>query len=239
MLVIYEYQSTGTYNQNQLITSVNSRVSSRISLTAFYVFAHANSNTDGISTFPSSAYTIGSDYGRASNDIRNRFTLIGSILLKYGIRLSPTIMAQTGGPFNISVGDDLNGDLLLTDRPSLAPASACGTGNQYIKCTKFGDFNLRPTTSDALIPRNLRSRLPVASWPTCAPRKPGASAKPSAVRAVAAAAAVAVGCLPEWRWAAVVAVAAVVVVPAAVVAHAAVVVAVWAVVATLPTGATT
>jgi Carboxypeptidase regulatory-like domain len=151
---IYEYQSTGTYNQNQLITSLNSRVNSNISITAFYVFAHANSNTDGIGTFPSSQYTIGNDYGRASNDVRNRFTLLGSILTRYGIRVSPTIMAQTGQPFNITVGDDLNGDLLLTDRPAFAPASACGTGNQYIKCTKFGDFNLRPGPNDTIIPRN-------------------------------------------------------------------------------------
>jgi hypothetical protein len=151
---IYEYQSTGTYNQNQLITSINSRVNSNISITAFYVYAHANSNSDGIGSFPSSEYTIRNDYGRASNDIRNRFTLLGSILTKYNIRISPTIMAQTGGPFNITDGADLNGDLLLTDRPAFAPASACGTGNQYIKCTKFGDFNLRPGPNDTIIPRN-------------------------------------------------------------------------------------
>jgi hypothetical protein len=151
---IYEYQSTGTYNQNQLITSVNSRVNANISITTFYVFAHAHSNTDGIGSFPSSAYTIGDDYGRASNDIRNRFTLIGSILTKYGIRFSPSIMAQSGAPFNITVGDDLNGDLLLTDRPSFASPSLCNTGNQYIKCTKFGDFNLRPGPNDTIIPRN-------------------------------------------------------------------------------------
>jgi len=151
---IYEYQSTGTYNQNQIITSLTSRVNPNISITAFYVLAYAHSNTDGIGTFPSSEYTIGSDYGRASNDIRNRFTMLGSIATKYGIRISPTIIAQTGAPFNITVGDDLNGDLLLTDRPALASPSLCGTNNQYIKCTKYGDFNLRPGPNDTIIPRN-------------------------------------------------------------------------------------
>ncbi len=63
-------------------------------------------------------------------------------------------MAQTGAPFNITAGDDLNGDLLLTDRPAFAAASLCGTGNQYIKCTKYGDFNLRPGPNDTIIPRN-------------------------------------------------------------------------------------
>ena len=151
---VYEYQSTGVYNQRQLITSINSRVNSNISLTAFYVLARAKSNSDGINSFPSSEYTLKNDYGPASNDIQNRFTLIGTFLLKYGIRASPTIMAQTGTPFNITVGDDLNGDLLLTDRPSIAASSLCNTGNQYIKCTKYGDFNLRPAVGEALIPRN-------------------------------------------------------------------------------------
>jgi hypothetical protein len=151
---IYEYQSTGTYNQNQLITSISSRINTNISLNAYYVLARARSNSDSIGSFPSSLYTIGSDYGRASNDIQNRFTLLGNISLKYGVRFSPTIMAQTGGPFNITDGTDLNGDLLLTDRPSLASLSQCGTGNQYIKCTKYGNFNLRPGINDTIIARN-------------------------------------------------------------------------------------
>ena len=56
--------------------------------------------------------------------------------------------------FNITVGQDLNGDLQLTDRPAFAAASLCGTNNQYIKCTKYGDFNLDPVAGDTIIPRN-------------------------------------------------------------------------------------
>jgi hypothetical protein len=150
---IYEYQSTAVLNQNQLITSINSRLNSNISLTAYYVFAHSNSNSDGIGTFPSDSYNLKQDYGPSSLDVRNRFTLIGTFLLKYGIRLSPTVFAQSGAPFNITVGEDLNGDLQFNDRPAFAPASACGT-SQYIKCTKFGDFNLDPTSGETIIPRN-------------------------------------------------------------------------------------
>jgi hypothetical protein len=150
---IYEYQSTAVLNQNQLITSVNSRVNSNISLTAYYIFAHSNSNSDGIGTFPSDSYNLKQDYGPSSLDVRNRFTLIGTFLLKYGVRLSPTVFAQTGTPFNITVGQDLNGDLQLNDRPSLVAASACGT-SQYIKCTKFGDFNLDPAAGSTIISRN-------------------------------------------------------------------------------------
>jgi hypothetical protein len=150
---IYQYQSTGVLNQNQLITSVTSRVNSNISLTTFYIFAHSKSNSDGINSFPSNSYNWRADYGPSNLDVRNRFVLIGSILTKYGIRFSPSIFAQTGTPFNITVGQDLNGDLQLTDRPAFAAASLCGT-SQYIKCTSFGDFNIKPGPNDVIIPKN-------------------------------------------------------------------------------------
>jgi hypothetical protein len=151
---IYEYQSTGVLNQNQLITSVSSRINSNISITSYYILAHAKSNTDGIGSFPSNPYNWRTDYSPSSLDVRNRFVLIGSILVKYGVRLSPTIFAQTGSPFNITAGQDLNGDLINNDRPALASASLCGTNNQYIKCTKYGDFNLNPGPGATIIPRN-------------------------------------------------------------------------------------
>ncbi len=153
---IYEYQSTGALNQTQLITSINSRVNANISMTMFYVFAHSNSNTDGIGSFASNAYNAQSDYGPSSIDVRHRFVLIGSILTKYGIRVSPTVFAQTGTPFNITTGQDINGDLQFTDRPSLATASQCSQVPlpSNIKCTPFGDFNLTPGVGDKVIPRN-------------------------------------------------------------------------------------
>ena len=36
---------------------------------------------------------------------------------------------NSGLPFNITIGRDLNGDLLFTDRPSFASAASCGQTN--------------------------------------------------------------------------------------------------------------
>ena len=44
--------SSGLYNQNQLILNVNSRVNRQVSLTGSYTYNRANSNTDGLGTFP-------------------------------------------------------------------------------------------------------------------------------------------------------------------------------------------
>ena len=45
-------ESSGLYNQNQLILNVNSKVNNNISLTGSYMYNHAMSNTDGLGTFP-------------------------------------------------------------------------------------------------------------------------------------------------------------------------------------------
>jgi hypothetical protein len=149
---IYQYESAGILNQNQLIVNVNSRLNSNISLFGYYTYGHASSNTDTSATFPSDSYNLSQDYGRTAYDIRNKVFFGGSLATKFGIRLSPYMVFNSGLPFNITIGRDLNGDLQFTDRPSFAPASACGQTN--IVCTRYGDFNLAPTPGSPVIPRN-------------------------------------------------------------------------------------
>lgn len=150
---IFQYESNGTFNQNQLITNVNSRINSNLSVFGYYVFAHAHSNSDGVGTFPADQYNLRQDYGRSAQDIRHRGIISGSLNAKYNIRFSPFIIMQTGPPFNITVGHDVYGTTLFNGRPAFAPASACGT-SVTVKCTAFGNFYLYPTPGTPLIPRN-------------------------------------------------------------------------------------
>ena len=43
--------------------------------------------------------------------------LMGSVTLPGDVRVSPFLMGSTGGPFNITIGRDVNGDTVFTDRP--------------------------------------------------------------------------------------------------------------------------
>ncbi|HEX7296437.1 MAG TPA: TonB-dependent receptor, partial [Pyrinomonadaceae bacterium] len=149
---IFEYESTGTFNQNQLILNFNSRFHRNFSLTGYYVFAKANSDADGVGSYPADPYDLSFEYGRASSDVRHRFFINGTIRAPWGINLNPFISMSTGRPFNITLGRDLNGDTRFTERPSLAPAGA--TCSLIIRCTPFGNFNTLPAVGEALIPRN-------------------------------------------------------------------------------------
>ena len=147
---IYQYQSEGYFKQQQLIANFNIRAGKRLSLFGFYTLNYANSNTDGANSFPIDQYNLETNWGRALFDTRDRFVMGGTLAMRYGIRLSPFIFAGSGSPFNITYGDDLNGDSIFNDRPVYATASGPG-----VVSTPWGLIDSTPGASGALIPRNL------------------------------------------------------------------------------------
>jgi hypothetical protein len=150
---VFEYESSGRYNQNQFIVNFNSRLHRNASLNAYYVLGFAKSDADGIGSFPANPYDFSTEYGRASGDIRHRFVMSGTFRVPWGISLNPLIFVQSGRPFNITLGRDINGDTLNTERPALAPAGA-NCSDPSIRCTPFGNFKLTFGPGDVMIPRN-------------------------------------------------------------------------------------
>jgi uncharacterized membrane protein YgcG len=148
---IFQYESSGVFKQNQFIVNFNNRLSRAFSLFGNYVLNFANGDTDGANTFPANQYDLSSEYGRSSIDVRHRFTLGGAInALPWGIRLNPFLIATSGRPFNITLGRDLNGDTLFTERPALAT----DFGKAGVVTTPFGVFDSNPLPGQETIPRN-------------------------------------------------------------------------------------
>jgi hypothetical protein len=133
---LYQYQSDGTFKQNQLIVNGSVRMGSKLSLFGYYTLNYANSDTSGAGSFPSLPGNISEDYGRASFDIRHRLFMGGTVGLPKGFRLSPFLIASSGIPFNITTGTDPFKDSQFNLRPVLAPSCAAAT---YV--TQFGCFN--------------------------------------------------------------------------------------------------
>jgi hypothetical protein len=147
---IYLYESSGVFRQDQLVTSLNARVNSKISFNGSYTFGRANSNTDGAGTFPANSYDLHSEYSRAGFDVRHRVQFSGSFAAPWAVRLSPMLVATSTRPFNITVGRDLNGDTLFTDRP----AFATDLSRPSVVRTAYGAFDLAPISGQTIIPRN-------------------------------------------------------------------------------------
>ena len=142
----YQFESGGVFNQNQLIANFNMRAGAKLTIFSFYMFSHANSDTAGAGSFASDPTKgISADYGRAAFDVRHRLFFGGTVSLPHGFRVSPFMVANSGAPFNIIAGQDLNGDSIFNDRPSFA-----SSGIQ----TEWGTFNPEPAASDPRIPMN-------------------------------------------------------------------------------------
>jgi len=178
---IYQYNSGGTFEQNQLITNVRFSLGNKISLFGFYALGFANSDLGsgggaavvaggggfggafgggggGSPQFVMNSYDPMEDWGRAAFDVRNRVFIGGTISLPYAFRLSPFIIANSGTPFDIIVGQDLNGDSIFNDRPALAPTP--GPGGKVI-ATPYGTFNTVPLPGQTITPINYGAGPPV------------------------------------------------------------------------------
>ena len=147
---IYEYESSGRLNQNQLLLGIGNRLNRTFSIFARYSLGKAESDTDGAGSFPANQYDLTSEWGRSSFDIRHRFIVGGTINAPWGLRLSPLVMLTSGRPFNITTGRDTNGDSLFTERP----AFATDLTKPGVIVTRFGAFDPNPAPGQELIPRN-------------------------------------------------------------------------------------
>jgi Carboxypeptidase regulatory-like domain len=147
---VFLMESSGLYNQNQVIANVNAKLNAGLSLFGFYVFNRANSNTDGINTFPANPRDWSGEYGPANTDVHHRVTAGGSINLKWNVRISPFAVVQSGVPFDITAGNDLYGTTLFNARPGIA---ADPTKPGLVR-TSYGLLDPNPTPGEPLLPRN-------------------------------------------------------------------------------------
>jgi hypothetical protein len=145
---IYLYESSGIFKQMQLITNVNTRVNSHVSVQGFYVYGQAHSNAQG---FPMNQYNDDLDWGRAQFDIRHRAFIGGNVGLPFALVLAPFITMSSGAPFNISTGNSFDGDGIINERPTFATAASPALA---VRTTKYGVFNTQPVAGETFIPIN-------------------------------------------------------------------------------------
>jgi hypothetical protein len=147
---IYQYESSGVLNQNQIIVNLRSTPTTGLTVFGNYRLGFANGDSDGAGSFPAYSYDLTGEYGRSSFDIRHNLVMGGNFSIPWGVSISPFVIANSGRPFNITRGVDLNGDSLFTERPTFGQlAAGCnrlGLINSY--CNVGGE------DPNAIIPRN-------------------------------------------------------------------------------------
>jgi carboxypeptidase family protein len=158
---VYQYQSGGIFKQNQLILNARVNTGKILSLFGFYTLSYANSNVasggaaggffasggTSAASFVSDQFDPMADYGRAAFDVRHRAFIGGNVSMPYGFSLFPFVIINSGAPYNITTGQDNNGDSVFNDRPWLTSA------NKGFDCRSRNDFSTTATGSP-LVPIN-------------------------------------------------------------------------------------
>jgi len=154
---IYYYESSAKFNDFRFFGGVRRQMSKGFSLFANFGTGKGKTDTDCIfggigNCFPADSYDASDEYSRVSFIPSANFFVGGTLILpKLKVNLNPFIVFSSGRPFNITTGQDTNGDGVFTERPAFATAQ---TDLADVKRTKFGDFDLSPDPGQQLIPRN-------------------------------------------------------------------------------------
>jgi hypothetical protein len=166
---IFQYESSGVLNQNQLIVNFNTRFNPKFTVFGNYRLGKASGNTDGAGSTPFYSYDLSTEYGRSLFDVRQNFFLGGSYTAPWKLRFSPIIVASSGRPFNITTGIDNNHDGNYNDRPAFATDlnRQCDFGTpgfpdirNCVVQTAYGNFDLMPVAGQQIIPRNFAEGPP-------------------------------------------------------------------------------
>ncbi len=147
-------QSEGIYRQNQINTSINIRTPKGMNIGGFYSANWANSNDAQMSDPFSSSV----DYGRARFGVRSRLTLFGSFPLPFQISASPMLTAQSGSPYNITVGIPDPVTLGGSDRPSWAGSGPMPAYGSWAQCINAANFS---TTSGLNLTSGTNTEIPL------------------------------------------------------------------------------
>jgi len=108
-------------------------------------------NTDnGTSGAPFDAYDFSQEYARSSFNNLNFFYGGGNYQTPGAVNLNLFMIGSSGQPFNITTGQDTNGDTFFSERP----AFATDLNEPGVIVTPLGAFDPTPSPGQKIIPRN-------------------------------------------------------------------------------------
>lgn len=146
---VLEYQASGRSMNNSLSVSLNA-TGKKFNFWGSYTFGKNTSLDNGTSGSPFDAYDFSNEWSRASYDTRHFAYGSASYQTTSGFSVNTFVIANSGGPFNITTGRDTNGDTFYSERP----AFATDLSKPGVVVTPFGAFDPNPAPGQQIIPRN-------------------------------------------------------------------------------------
>ncbi|MGB6829245.1 MAG: hypothetical protein WBE41_14450, partial [Terracidiphilus sp.] len=107
--------------------------------------------TGSVNYVPSVAANPGLDYGRATFGYRQRLSFLNSYTGPWGVVFASLLVARSGTPYNLTIGNDLTGNNQFNARPTFGTCGAAG-----VVSTAYGCLDTDPAGKDeTMIPFDL------------------------------------------------------------------------------------
>jgi hypothetical protein len=145
---IFEFETTGISNKPTLLITGTSNPHKRVSIFGRFVWSKEKADNESAYSFPANSYDPKAEYGAVSFDIRTNGNLGVNYTGPWGLTFASLVRFASANKFNITIGRDINGDAVFTDRP----AFATDLTKPGVIVTPFGAFDTNPAPDQAVIP---------------------------------------------------------------------------------------
>ena len=146
---VLESQSTGRSTYDSLNVGINGKVG-KVNFWTSYSLNRSRGTDNGTSGSSFNPYDFSQEFGRAPFDVRHWFYASAYYQTRSGFSVNTFIIANSGPPFNITTGRDVNGDTFFTERP----AFATDLNKPGVIVTPLRAFDPNPAPGQPIIPRN-------------------------------------------------------------------------------------
>lgn len=147
---VYEFSSDGISRGQDVNINGNVNLGKWVDAWAFFSINHDKTDVGGADSFVSNSYDVGADYGDYANFTPRKFFSGVNVHPGWGGALNLFFVARSQGDFNITTGEDNNGDSIYNDRP----AFATDLSRPSVVHTAFGNFDTDPLAGQTIIPMN-------------------------------------------------------------------------------------
>ncbi len=141
---ISEIRSNGRRASDRVTAGVNFRMpNARFFGTVMYTWSNSRNYADSALSLPADSNNPDADWGLSAQDVRHRMFILANAPLVYGIRAGLNIQGSSALPYNITTGNDDNGDTVFNDRPvDISRNSARGAAQWNVGLRLNRMFNL-------------------------------------------------------------------------------------------------
>jgi hypothetical protein len=147
--VVRQIESTGRQVSHSLQSTLRGNVTRWFNGQMQYTLSRAESDTNGIGSFPANDYDLTGEWARADFDRRHRFLLLGRVspgsIAEFGVAFTAT----SAGPYNETLGVDLFNNGRGRARPAAVPRNSLeGDSSTTLDLRVSRDIKLAPGGKD-------------------------------------------------------------------------------------------